>query len=42
MICRVIFVRAQNELARFVYHPDRLLTNEGLARGGKLKTLIEH
>ena len=39
---RVLFVRAQNELARFVYHPDRLLSNEGLSRVRKLKTLIEH
>lgn len=38
---RVLFVRAQNELARFVYHPDRLLTNEGLSRVRKLKTLID-
>lgn len=39
---RVLFVRAQNELARFVYHPDRLLSNEGLSAVRKLKTLIEH
>jgi hypothetical protein len=39
---RVIFARAQNELARFVYHPDRLLSNEGLSSVRKLKTLIEH
>ncbi|MBI3542972.1 MAG: hypothetical protein HY075_06845 [Deltaproteobacteria bacterium] len=39
---RVLFVRAQNELARFVYHPDELLSNEGLQAVRKLKTLVEH
>lgn len=39
---RVIFVRAQNELARFVYHPENLLTNEGLSNVRALKPLVEH
>lgn len=39
---RVLFVRAQNELARFVYNPDKLLSNEGLSIVRKLKTLIEN
>ena len=39
---RIVFVRAQNELARFVYQPERLLSNEGLSSVRKLKTLVEH
>lgn len=38
----VVFARAQNELARFVYQPDRLLSREGLLSVRKLKTLIEN
>lgn len=38
---RVIFVRAQTELARFVHHPERLLSNDGLASVRKLKTLVD-
>jgi len=37
----VIFVRAQGELARFVYNPERLLSSEGLSHVRKLKTLSE-
>jgi len=36
---QVFFIRAQNELARFVYHPDRLLSSEGISSVRKLKTL---
>jgi hypothetical protein len=38
---RVVFLRAQTELANFIYHPDRLLSNDGLAHVRKLKTLNE-
>jgi hypothetical protein len=36
---QVIFVRAQNALAPFVYHPHRLLSSEGISSVRKLKTL---
>ena len=34
---QVLFVRAQTELARFVYHPDRLLSHEGISSVRKLR-----
>lgn len=39
---QVLFVRAQSELARFVFHPDRLLSNDGLLSVRKLRTLVEN
>ncbi|MEW6057858.1 MAG: hypothetical protein AB1540_14720 [Bdellovibrionota bacterium] len=37
----VIFVRAQSELAPYLYQPDRLLSTEGLSQVRKLKTLAK-
>lgn len=38
---RVIFVRTQNELARYVYHPHWLLSKDGISNVRKLKTAAD-
>lgn len=39
---QVLFVRAQTELAQYIFHPDRLLSSDALSSVRKLKTLVEN
>lgn len=39
---QVVFVRAQTELAQYIFHPDRLLSSDALSSVRKLKTLVEN
>ena len=39
---QVLLVRAQSELAPYVFHPERLLSSDALMSVRKLKTLVEN